>query len=97
MTERSLEELMSEADSLGIPYPMNIGAKTLQNKIKAYHAVEEAEVVAVETETQVVEATTTYLNTSKKNIFTTQGRCMPGKSIELDIHEAGNYEGLEKV
>ena len=99
MTERSIEALMAEADRLGIPYRPNIGLATLQGKINAYHVVEAATSEPEEapgpepTDTNIA----TFTNTSKVNIFTTQGRCMPGQSVELDIEEAGNYEGLEKV
>mgnify|MGYP000176838744 CR=1 FL=1 len=37
-----------------------------------------------------------YINTSKQNIFTEHGRCMPGESIELFVDEAKKFPDLEK-
>lgn len=37
-----------------------------------------------------------YKNVSTANIFTTKGRCAPGKTVNLKSTEAKSYEGLEK-
>ena len=37
-----------------------------------------------------------YINAGTDNIFTTKGRCMPGRKIRLSAKEAGQHGKLER-
>lgn len=37
-----------------------------------------------------------YINVTRKNIFTEQGRCMPGEKVRMYAKEAKVYKGLKK-
>lgn len=38
-----------------------------------------------------------FKNVSKRNVFTSVGRCMPGETVSLFVHEAKDFPALEKV
>lgn len=80
----TIKEMQTELDGQGVAYPKGKNAAFYES------------LLAGETPLETVE-TFEYINKSKRNYFTENGRCMPGHTIFLSEADAGQYKELERA
>lgn len=88
MPELDFAVIKETARRLGITHRSDIKPETLQAKIDAHKPDDEAKKSPAPASNQL------YKNITTQNIFTSAGRCKPGKSIEVSASEAESL-GLE--